>query len=86
MAVCRTGPIGSQGGSPIETEASVLLTMATTSGAVALGFEPGLVTFDEGAVAGVIAAPFDKDVAIDPMCQVLQRDDPPTWIVEPAES
>jgi len=54
------------------TDPETLLTMATTVGAVALGFDPSLVTLSPGAVAGLIAIPFNVDSPVDPLEQVLE--------------
>jgi len=53
------------------TDPDTLLSMATTVGAVALGFDPALVTLSPGQIAGLIAMPFDPDSPIDPLRQVL---------------
>ncbi|MHC4141637.1 MAG: amidohydrolase family protein [Planctomycetota bacterium] len=65
------------------TDPATLLRMATTAGAEGLGFEPGLVTLEPGSVIGLIAAPFDRMSAWDPLRQVLTRDDSPHWIAGP---
>jgi cytosine/adenosine deaminase-related metal-dependent hydrolase len=67
------------------TDPIVLLRMATTAGAEALGFDPALVTMSSGLVAGVLAAPVDPALATDPLRQVLERDDPPSWVVGPVD-
>jgi cytosine/adenosine deaminase-related metal-dependent hydrolase len=65
------------------TDPATLMRMATTAGAVGLGFEPGLVTLEPGPVVGLIAAPFDRSSTWDPLRQVLTRDDAPYWIAGP---
>jgi cytosine/adenosine deaminase-related metal-dependent hydrolase len=65
------------------TDPVTLLRMATVAGAVGLGLEPGLVTLEPGPILGLIAAPFDRASAWDPVRQVLMRDDPPRWIAGP---
>ncbi|MHC4428722.1 MAG: amidohydrolase family protein [Planctomycetota bacterium] len=63
------------------TDPRTLLAMATVAGARSLGFDPDLVTFAPGPVAGVIAVPCDEGVA-DPLRSALGRHDAPTWISE----
>jgi cytosine/adenosine deaminase-related metal-dependent hydrolase len=60
-----------------------LLRMATTAGARALGFDAALFTFRPGRVAGVLSLPIDSASRVDPLQQVLGRDDPPTWLLGP---
>ncbi len=65
------------------TDPELLLRMATTAGARALGLDPGLFTFRPGPIAGLIGVPFDPGAARDPLEQILGRDDPPAWVAGP---
>jgi cytosine/adenosine deaminase-related metal-dependent hydrolase len=65
------------------TDPSTLLRIATVAGAVALGFDPTLVTLAPGPTAGLLAAACDPQDPVDPLRQVLTRNDPPTWVVGP---
>lgn len=65
------------------TDPITLLRMATINGARGLGFDPGLVTFDEGPIVGVLGLRFDPNASTDPLVQVLERDDAPEWIAGP---
>jgi cytosine/adenosine deaminase-related metal-dependent hydrolase len=62
------------------TDPYVLLGMATVNGAQALGIDVEPVTFRPGATAGVLACAIDPDSDVDPLVQVMQRDDPPEWV------
>lgn len=56
------------------TDPILLLKMATVNGAKALGFDPGLVSFGPGRIAGVIA------MAGTTLNDVLMDDAPPQWV------
>ena len=68
------------------TQPLCLLRMATVAGAVALGFDPALVTFSPGPTAGVLAVRFDPARGDDPLRQILTRSDPPQWVTGPLPS
>ncbi len=72
---------GRDGTSPLS-----LLRMATVAGAVALGFDPALVTFEPGPTAGVLAVRFDPARGDDPLRQILTRSEPPQWVAGPLPS
>ena len=57
--------------------------MATVNGASALGLDAGLVTFEPGPVAGIIAVDIDPDNQADSLVQALSTDVAPHWVVEP---
>ncbi len=57
------------------TVPSTLLAMATLNGARALGFDPSLVTFEHGPIAGMIAVPIESECN-EPMRAVLESDAP----------
>jgi cytosine/adenosine deaminase-related metal-dependent hydrolase len=61
----------------------LLLRMATTAGAAALGLDPALFTLRPGPIAGLIGVPFDPASPVDPLEQALRRDDPPAWLAGP---
>jgi cytosine/adenosine deaminase-related metal-dependent hydrolase len=65
------------------TVPELLLRMATTAGARALGLDTGLFTFRPGPIAGLIGVPFDPGDSRDPLEQILLRDDPPAWVAGP---
>lgn len=70
------------------TDPITLLHMATVAGAMGLGFDVSLVTLEPGPVAGLLAVAIDADdppTPTDPLRQILQRDDPPRWLVGPVE-
>ncbi|MHC5112825.1 MAG: amidohydrolase family protein [Planctomycetota bacterium] len=64
------------------TEARLLLAMATTNGARALGFDPAPHDFRPGPTAGVIAVAVDR-AAPDPLAAALASDAAPAWITDP---
>jgi aminodeoxyfutalosine deaminase len=66
-----------------QTDALLLMRMATINGAMALGFDPRLVQLNAGPTAGVIALKFEPAKAIDPVEQVLLSDFAPRWIAGP---
>lgn len=61
-----------------------LLHMATRAGARALGENEDSVTFRPGPVRGIVGVPVNPHSTIDPLHQVLERDDAPQWILPPA--
>ncbi|MEE8509310.1 MAG: hypothetical protein V3T07_09620, partial [Myxococcota bacterium] len=65
------------------TDPAVLLRMGTVAGAVGLGFDPALVTLAPGPTAGLLALPIDRGRDVDPLCQIMERDDPPQWVLGP---
>lgn len=60
----------------------VLIGMATTSGAAALGFDPQLVTLATGPSLGVIAVPFEGE-GVRPLDDVMRGDAAPRWLLGP---
>jgi aminodeoxyfutalosine deaminase len=60
-----------------------LLLMATNNGATALGFDPSVVTFEPGPIAGVLGVPIDPADDVAPLEQALLRHDAPRWLVGP---
>jgi len=64
-------------------DARLLLRMATTSGARALGFDSASFDFRPGTSAGVIAVSVDRGAA-DPLVAALASDSAPAWVTEPA--
>jgi cytosine/adenosine deaminase-related metal-dependent hydrolase len=64
------------------TDASTLLTMGTTAGARALGYDERLVTFQPGRVAAVIAVEVGT-LEGNPFDAILRSDSSPRYIVEP---
>ena len=66
------------------TDPRVLLAMGTTNGARGLGHDTERVTLGRGAQpAGLIALPVDPGSSLDPLEQVMRRDDAPEWLGEP---
>jgi aminodeoxyfutalosine deaminase len=61
-----------------------LLRMATVHGAHGLERDPGPVTFQPGVTAGILAVDIDSASSLDPLRQMLRRDDPPRWVIEPS--
>ena len=69
------------------TDPRMLLEMATTNGARGLGYHPACVSLDPGGaapLAGILAAPIDPRSPVDPLAQVLARDEAPAWLLGPA--
>jgi cytosine/adenosine deaminase-related metal-dependent hydrolase len=60
-----------------------LLRMATINGAVALGFDPTLVSLAPGSTAGLLAVSIDRQSPRDPLRQALLSDLPPRWVHGP---
>lgn len=65
-----------------------LMAMATTNGAAALGFSPGLVTLDPGPTLGVLAVDLEpsaprEDPVRDPGAALLGGTGGPRWVVGP---
>ena len=61
----------------------MLLEMATTNGALAVGVDSGLVDLQPGEVAGLIAVPaVAGETGVE---AALLGDMPPQWIIPPEE-
>lgn len=60
-------------------DAELLLAMATTHGAAALGLDPAMATLGPKA-AGVIACPANPTTAKAMLAEVLRRDEGPKWV------
>jgi len=60
-----------------------LLAMATVHGAAALELDAGLVTFDPGAIGGVLAVDVSEGDEPASLAGALARGDAPRWVLEP---
>lgn len=65
------------------TDPALLLRMATTNGARALGFDPQLVAVAPGPTAGLLAIRCDRKNGSPTLSDVLANDETPQWVAGP---